>query len=98
MCKISVVLSGEGGGGFFRGVLIQVKICFDIQIKLKICGSACVSWLLNVLLNFFVFYPLMLSGIFKVGKFGMGYFLGLAFGPGIFSGSEFYPHSTIPVI
>ena len=40
----------------------------------------------------------MLSGIFKVWKLGMGYFLGLVFGPGIFSGSEFYPHSTIPVI
>ena len=96
MCKISVVLPGEGGGGFFGGVLIQVKICFDIQNKLKICGSACVSWLL-FFIKFFVFYPLMLSGIFKVWKFGMGYFLGLVFGPGIFSGSEFYPHSTIPV-
>ena len=39
----------------------------------------------------------MLSGIFKVGKFSLGYFLGLVFGPGIFAGSEFYPHSTIPV-
>ena len=48
-------LEGRGGGGFFRGVLIQVKICFDIQNKLKICGSACVSWLLNVLLNFWCF-------------------------------------------
>ena len=97
MCKISVVLPGTGAEGFFRGVLIQVKICFDIQIKLKICGTACVSWLLNVLLNFCVFYPLMLSGIFKVAKFSLGYFLGFVFGPGIFSGSEFYPHSTIPV-
>ena len=39
---------------FLGGALIQVKICFDIQNKLKICGSACVSWLLNVLLNFCV--------------------------------------------
>ena len=48
-------IAQAGGGGFFRGVLIQVKICFDIQNKLKICGSACVSWLLNVLLNFWCF-------------------------------------------
>ena len=39
---------------FFGGVLIQVKICFDIQNKLKTHGSACVSWLLNVVLIFCV--------------------------------------------
>lgn len=55
MQDISSIARGGGGGGFFRGVLIQVKSCFDIQIKLKICGSACVSWLLNVLLNFLCF-------------------------------------------
>ena len=94
MCKISVVLPGEGGGEFFRGVLIQVKISFDIQIKLKICLRILTS---SCFIKFFVFYPLMLSGIFKVGKFSLGYFLGLVFGPGIFSGAEFYPYSTIPV-
>ena len=81
---------------FLGGALIQVKICFDIQNKLKIRGSACVSWLLNVLL-IFVLYHLMLSGILKVWKFGMGYFSRLVLGPGIFSGPEFYPHSIIPV-
>ena len=39
---------------FFWGGLIQVKICFDIQNKLKIRGSACVFWLLNVLFIFCV--------------------------------------------
>ena len=39
---------------FWGSALIQVKISFDIQNKLKIYGSACVSWLLNVLLNFSV--------------------------------------------
>jgi len=38
----------------FWGALIQIKICFDIQNKLKIRGSACASWLLNVLLIFCV--------------------------------------------
>ena len=39
---------------FFWGGLIQVKICFDIQNKLKIRGRACVFWLLTVLLIFCV--------------------------------------------
>ena len=94
MQDISSIARGGEGGEFFRGVLIQVKISFDIQIKLKICLRIQTS---SCFIKFFVFYPLTLSGIFKVGKFSLGYFLGLVFGPGIFSGSEFYPFSTIPV-
>ena len=46
---------GKFGLKAFLGcALSQVKICFDIQNKLKIRNSACVSWLLNVLLIFCV--------------------------------------------
>ena len=80
----------------FGGALIQVKICFDIQNKLKICRSACVSWLLNVLLIFCV-TSFNAFWNFQGWEVRHGIFLGLVFGPGIFSGSEFYPHSIIPV-
>ena len=83
---------------FFLGALIQVKICFEIQNKLTIRVSACVSWLLNVLLIFCVMISFNAFCNFQGLEIRQGIFFRFSnFGPGIFSASEFYPHSIIRV-
>ena len=66
-----------------------------IQNNLKIHGSALAPWPRSsankVQPNLFCFLE-----IFKAPKFCMGFLGGLIFGPGIFLGFDFRPHSIIP--
>ena len=73
----------------------MIGILGGIQNNLKIHGSALVPWPRSsankVQPNLFCFLE-----IFKAQKFGMGVLGGLIFGPRIFWGFDFRPHSIIP--